>query len=158
LRAQHERNQKIINKYKEGNSICYLAKIYGISRQRIWKIVTDNIPRCEIVDRAIYNNQPTIRSRFSFSAIEKKAMEGKTVKEISQLESMSVSYISLLCTQSRNKNVRQMNNDYHYKTINNLLRLGFGWTSIAKTLNWTASTVRNFYIRENERRAKQTKV
>jgi Mor family transcriptional regulator len=38
-RKHSERNRNIIKDYKAGESIVFLSRRYGLSRQRIWKIV-----------------------------------------------------------------------------------------------------------------------
>lgn len=38
-RKHSERNRKIIHDYKAGESIIFLSRRYGLSKQRIWKII-----------------------------------------------------------------------------------------------------------------------
>jgi Mor family transcriptional regulator len=38
-RRMSERNRKIIREFKDGESVTLLARRYGISRQRIWRII-----------------------------------------------------------------------------------------------------------------------
>lgn len=38
-RRMSERNRKIIREFKDGESVPLLARRYGITRQRIWKII-----------------------------------------------------------------------------------------------------------------------
>jgi Mor family transcriptional regulator len=38
-RKHSERNRSIIRDYKSGESIVFLSRRYGLSKQRIWKII-----------------------------------------------------------------------------------------------------------------------